>query len=1110
MIEKNFRRSRRFFIGAFSAFAVILALTITLTALTMPSGEPHVNSFTSLDGTETVRHDSEDKQYVELVTGGVRLCRASGSTGGLFLIDKTVLADNGAASVVFSGKAYEAGVIFRYRDDNNYMRVSVNWNNALLHISQYVDGVGTNLTGGGAAISEKTDAELLVIFSGDTVEAYWGGEKVVTVTGAALTSIGYCGISNGGNTSMSDGSFVVSRMTVTRDGASAAPESFTVASGDMSVRLHGEYPAAYDYTLTASGEKMNGETSAVLPTLFINDTEYPVTVSAAQLSGAAVRYTLTVPDVVFGGLRNDVVIQYDYSVEGTTLVKRLVSVIGDVGGNPFRVRLKGAVLSLKGSSTKEYLSAVGNPERPDADGFCRSDMIWLTSPYEKTDLSYVFLSNRRIAATVYLKDQWHTPFTAGIYRMDSSRYGIVYEQDYIRRLADGTLVTVEAPDGTVSPYPYESYVYLCGDVNESGEADWQDAALWLRKQLPQVPEELRTFFNGGQWVQAAGAYPGNDATGAETTQGFCYVSATPGGILEIQKQLNNLTDGVGRTAYCYVGWQGQGHDYGWPNINEVPYNPALGTEADFVAVQKAIKAYGGTLGFHLNMTDISTVSHSYRRGSNVSPFGNNSVNTGVKSGTYYAGGWSYYQINHFSDYRYALARQDAFVERFEAPFILYQDVMLDYPMGDYGTAEEHYAHMTEINHWRTLGTYAATEYYRAQKRSDGGFIFNNYQDVSEFTSFLLAGQTYIRGTQNYQNNAEEYIWAILCPTQLNADNFVTGSQALAEKAILISLTNAYVSSKELISYGTSGQKKYTTWSDGVRYEASNSTGNMTISKDGVTVADLHTDGRSAVTGEAFVPAVDGSKRIFACSTTGGSKTWTLTSDTEGTSFALYRLSASGRVYQGELKAENGTVSFNMEPGTGYVLYPAEQAPGNETVVENFNINAVVEASSRPYASGTILEDNSPTGSILEIVDPALTPEGGWRGTLFSLYENWFDAGGNLRYYKYAVAGMTADNLPDTFWQPEEDDLADGEAWLSFRYNAPRAIKRFTLTFLDPGSHKVKIIGENAAGQTMVLFEGIVPGGKTMAVNTTGSFTGVRLTVSGNQTFRLSEFGAFSE
>ena len=112
--------------------------------------------------------------------------------------------------------------------------------------------------------------------------------------------------------------------------------------------------------------------------------------------------------------------------------------------------------------------------------------------------------------------------------------------------------------------------------------------------------------------------------------------------------------------------------------------------------------------------------------------------------------------------------------------------------------------MTEINHWRSLGSYAATEYYRAQKRSDGGFIFNNYQDVSEFTSFLLAGQTVIHGTSKYQNDAEDYIWAILCPTQLNADNFVTGSQALAEKAILISLTNAYVSSKELISYGTSG------------------------------------------------------------------------------------------------------------------------------------------------------------------------------------------------------------------------------------------------------------------------------------------------------------------
>ena len=221
MNEKNQRRFFKFLAGLLS-LAMIVSLAIYLTSAKSPE---HVNTFQNLNGTEVIRHDTAENQFVELVSGGVRLVRASGSTGALLLLDKAISTADGAVSVKFSGKAYEAAAVFRYKDDNNYMRVTVNWNNALLHISQWINGEGANLTGGGVAITEKTDAELLVTFTGTTVEVWWGGEQVAAVSDAGVTAAGYCGVANCGNTSMSDGSFIVSKLTVTTDGSSVTPET---------------------------------------------------------------------------------------------------------------------------------------------------------------------------------------------------------------------------------------------------------------------------------------------------------------------------------------------------------------------------------------------------------------------------------------------------------------------------------------------------------------------------------------------------------------------------------------------------------------------------------------------------------------------------------------------------------------------------------------------------------------------------------------------------------------------------------------------------------------------------------------------------------------------
>lgn len=224
MNRKNSRISCKILLGVVLILAMILPLAVSSAALDMPTGDQYVNNFENLDGTEIVRHDTADKQYVEFVTGsGVRLFRASGTGHDVFLFDNNApqVAD-GSISVQFDGKAYEAGVFFRYVDGNNFMRANVNWNNFYLYITQWVDSNAAHLAA--VSISEKIGAELRVVFSGSSVEAYWGGEKVAETDSAGITSAGSCGIANTGNTSMSDGSFIVKSLTITKPAAAPAGE----------------------------------------------------------------------------------------------------------------------------------------------------------------------------------------------------------------------------------------------------------------------------------------------------------------------------------------------------------------------------------------------------------------------------------------------------------------------------------------------------------------------------------------------------------------------------------------------------------------------------------------------------------------------------------------------------------------------------------------------------------------------------------------------------------------------------------------------------------------------------------------------------------------------
>lgn len=874
----------------------------------------------------------------------------------------------------------------------------------------------------------------------------------------------------------------------------------TIENEQLSVRLNRQYPQVFDYTL-ADGRRMMGAGEYGEQAVRVNGKAYPARVELEQPQKDRAVYHVALEEVELGGQPRTLTFDCVFALEDGVLVKTIEHVAGDAEGVPLTLTLEGATLQVDSTQQQAQLAVNGGTENTIFSLDSCTDL-------SKTDLSYAFVSGDGVSGTLYQQDQYGHPFQAQVRSTPEGKTAAVYETGYVVRLSDGTIPEKETEKGKTQPIGYTVRVYLCGDENENGTVDWQDSALWVRGQIPQVPDDLKDHFLGGNWKQVHGAFPGNADTNADNFTGATVVFSTPEQLIEIQRQLSNMTDGLSKQGFAFVGWQGRGHDYGWPNINEVPLNPVYESVEKYRQAQKEIQQYGGHLGFHLNMTDMATNSESYLRGDEPSVFGNRSSSTGQLQ--YSNFGWSAYKICHFADYLYAMNRQDAFVERFEAPFILYQDVLLDYPMNGSGVNEERYAKYREIQHWKNLGTYAATEYYQSEKRTGGQFMLKNYQQPNPVDEFIIAGQTYIHSTRNYQAIPTDYIWANLCSDNaltgnIMATNVMKFAEEETQTMILQQLVNSYVAAAGLREYVNEGNVQYTLWGNGIEYEADNQAKTLRVTQDGNDIAriDLST-GR--VTGDSFVPAADGSRRIFTFSSEGGEHTWTLPAQITADEFDLFRLTGEGRVFVQTLHAENRTLTFPVEPGVGYVLDYTGKAE-RTAVYENLNQNVPVEASSRNREVFMQWEENKdPVGAIKEYLPSELAPEGDWNRLLHNLTPAMFNEEGDLAYFRMAVAGMSADNLTSTFWQPKQEDVQDGSAWVRFTYPAERTVQRFRLDFEGADDWSCPVTIADLEGR--VLYEGTARNHQDILLAQETAVQGVELTVHTEEAFRLQEFGAW--
>lgn len=866
----------------------------------------------------------------------------------------------------------------------------------------------------------------------------------------------------------------------------------TIENSKISVRFNKQFPAVYDYTYkgTTNGV-IGGSDLSYSDSIKINDKSYSPTVVFNELEDGSIKYDITLTGVTVGSVTGKTVtFSVIYTLVDSTVEMQIIDVTGDETNKPFKITIDSPIFSIRENGDHAAVTTGGSNGNGGDGG---TSYLASTGSLNKSSLSYVFASNDKAAAAVYTQDQYNRPYSAKIGTYNNAKKGLVYSDGYNYRLSDGVRPSKDIDANNSEYIPYKLKVYLCADANNNGNVDWQDAALWIRTQIPQMPDSVREFFNGGSWAQTHAAFPGNGNNGTSAVSnyaGFTTIYSELSQLLEAQKQIYNMTDGIGRTSFEVVGWNGRGHDYAWPNINEVTYNPALGTEAEFTAMQTAMKAYNGDLSFHTNQTDMCDNSESYLRNQESNIYGNRAASTGIIQYNSSVFGWNAYKMSHFKDLSSALNRINAFIGttenvgtagRFNAPQFLYSDVMLDYPASGYTNTDEQYAKFRLVDRYETLGTNLATEYYFSEKRTGGLYLMKNNSYPNIVDQFINAGQTIINDTRNVAVQAKDYIWA-----NLYSDVYRDGNASIAgsgngnklstiqtEETFLLSYLNGFVGKNKLQSYTENGTKLATNWSNGVVFQADTSTNKLTVTENSVTLANLQLTG-GRIMGDSFIPAYDGTNRIFAFSSNGGQKTWTIPSYISGTGLQLYRLTSDGRVYEGAVSAVEGKVTLNLNAGVAYVLDYTSGA-STDSVSENVILTSDVTASSnekRAIWSSYITEAPIPSEDIY-VSKPDGSP---WQvdndPLLKDLTTKMFKSGDatKLRYYRFIISGYSADGVDETYWKPE----TGGSHWINYAFTGNRTISSLSLKHQSSTDNlTASFTATKADGSTVELYQGTV-------------------------------------
>ena len=791
----------------------------------------------------------------------------------------------------------------------------------------------------------------------------------------------------------------------------------------------------------------------------INGEEYTPDVAYEKVDSSSARYTVTVKDVK---LRDDIVstltFVMEYKAEKNEVTRKILSLEGDSDSAELWIQESAPVLQVDSQMPNAGFAASTTAYNSD-EGNMMHELVGNLSNISTGRISngcFSFVWNDGVAAGVYTPSADYALYQSEVVDTASGRQGAVYAGKYYHRFEDGVRAQRESADGKISDLFYEMRIGFTDDCNHTNTVDWQDAALWLRGVIPQMPDELRDFLSVGSWGQYNAAFP---PLATENLDVYTKVYSTYAQLLETQRQFYNLTDGVGKASFEIVGWQGRGHDYGWPDLSEQPFNPVLGDETTPAKYKELFAQYGGDLSFHINTSDASGhTSRLFLRGPDDSnPLGNSSVVNQEK--TSFTGdkafGWDGYHVLHFLDFvkGYAKNRQDAFVKKYYAPFIMYSDVMSDHVTSKYNSAHDEYGKARIMQHWKALGVNMATEIYAQEKYLNGQFLFNTSYDAgpNRIDSFMLAGNAQFVATRKFQTEAEDYVWGYL-GGGAGAGLWTDSSNNMAQQRLEKTFNGAFLNMGTLgkagiLSFTESSSEITVNWNDGYVSTYDKASKVLTVTKNGKVI----------FRGGNMIFAVPGdSNRALVYCSVGNVGEWNLPEGmSKAKSVNLYRLTTEGREYVETLKVKKGTVSFAMEGKTSYVL---ENGKITDSADENLALSATVSASSQ-FERGRTGNGHSLMSKVFS-VPASKAPDGNWQNTIYGIENTMLDSNGGIRYEFPVSAYCASDGDANTYWEPNADeeygeiDLQDGEAYLEYKFGKSKKVSRVKINEISEGNAKV--------------------------------------------------------
>lgn len=831
-----------------------------------------------------------------------------------------------------------------------------------------------------------------------------------------------------------------------------------IKSNKVSVVLDKKMPQAICYKYENGGYLLgSGNTDSNY--YIINGEEYAPEVTYKKVNNSTAEYTVTIKDAKLSDeVTSTIEFVMEYKVDNNEVIRKITSLKGDSDTVELWIQESNPVLQVDSQMPNAGFAASTTAYNKD-EGNMMYELVGNLSDISTGKISngcFSFVWNDGVAAGVYTPSADYAIYQSEVTETSIGKQGVIYAGKYYHRFEDGVRAQRESVDGKISDLFYEMRIGFTDDCNKTGAVDWQDAALWLRGVIPQMSEELRDFLSVGSWGQYGNAYP---PLTTEKLDVYTKVYGTYAQLLETQRQFYNLTDGIGKASFEIAGWQGRGHDYGWPDLSEQPFNPALGDETTPVKYKELFEKYGGDLSFHINTSDASgyTSRLLLRDANDSNPLGNSSVVN--MSSTSFTGdnafGWDGYHVIHFLDFvkGYAKNRQEAFVKKYYAPFIMYSDVMSDHTTSKYNSANDEYGKARIMQHWKALGINMATEIYAQEKYLNGQFLFNTSYDngPNRIDSFMLAGNSQFVATRKFQTEAEDYVWGYL-GGGVGSGTWSNSSNGMAQERLEGSFKGAFLSMGTLgkagiISFTEDDSRIVINWNEGYVSEYDKTSKVLTVTQNGEIISRG---------GNMIFAVPDDDKRALVYCTVGSTGEWKLPDTmSKAKNVNLYKLTTEGREFIDTLKVKQGKITFEMDGKTSYVL---EKGKKTGSVDTNLALSATISASSK-FERGYTGNGISLTSKVFSI-PASKSPTGNWKDTIYGIENNMFNSNGGIKYEFPVSAYCASDGDSDTYWEPNADadygeiDLEDGEAFLEYKFGKSVKVSRVKISEVSDDSSKV--------------------------------------------------------